>query len=200
MIDNVFDRFFDSLSVARISDVALGTETHNGAILKAAHIHIELKRSQKIITHNHEFFNTYRVIDHRSVIFSKKGSDKMINALVTKNGQSALISLPAKRIGLARDLASIGVASPPSELYPHDDEATVGLKYFGTDDFSGRLITLIRSEDSLARVNTLVELYGDLSVAQWEKVKASVLSGEMTSLNDFKNSILENKAPEIVQN
>ncbi len=40
MIDNVFDRFFDSLSVARISDVTLGTETHNGAILKAAHIHI----------------------------------------------------------------------------------------------------------------------------------------------------------------
>ena len=79
----------------------------------------------------------------------------MINALVTKNGQSALISLPAKRIGLARDLASIGVA----ELYPHDDELTVGLKYFGTDDFSGRLITLIQSEDSLARVNTLVELY-----------------------------------------
>ena len=112
----------------------------------------------------------------------------MINALVTKNGQSALISLPAKRIGLARDLASIGVASPPSELYPHDDELTVGLKYFGTDDFSGRLITLIQSEDSLARVNTLVELYGDLPVAQREKVKASVLSGEMTSLNDFKNS------------
>ena len=52
----------------------------------------------------------------------------MINALVTKNGQSVLISLPAKRIGLARDLASIGVASPPSELYPHDDELTVGLK------------------------------------------------------------------------
>lgn len=124
----------------------------------------------------------------------------MINALVTKNGQSALISLPAKRIGLARDLASIGVASPPSELYPHDDELTVGLKYFGTDDFSGRLITLIQSEDSLARVNTLVELYGDLAVAQREKVKASVLSGEMTSLNDFKNSILENKSPEIVQN
>lgn len=124
----------------------------------------------------------------------------MINALVTKNGQSALISLPAKRIGLARDLASIGVASPPSELYPHDDELTVGLKYFGTDDFSGRLITLIQSEDSLARVNTLVELYGDLPVAQREKVKASVLSGEMTSLNDFKNSILENKSPEIVQN
>ena len=85
----------------------------------------------------------------------------MINALVTKNGQSALISLPAKRIGLARDLASIGVASPPSELYPHDDELTVGLKYFGTDDFSGRLITLIQSEDSLARVNTLVELLRD---------------------------------------
>lgn len=124
----------------------------------------------------------------------------MINALVTKNGQSALISLPAKRIGLARDLASIGVASPPSELYPHDDELTIGLKYFGTDDFSGRLITLIQSEDSLARVNTLVELYGDLPVAQREKVKASVLSGEMTSLNDFKNSILENKSPEIVQN
>lgn len=124
----------------------------------------------------------------------------MINALVTKNGQSVLISLPAKRIGLARDLASIGVASPPSELYPHDDELTVGLKYFGTDDFSGRLITLIQSEDSLARVNTLVELYGDLPVAQREKVKASVLSGEMTSLNDFKNSILENKSPEIVQN
>lgn len=124
----------------------------------------------------------------------------MINALVTKNGQSALISLPAKRIGLARDLASIGVASPPSELYPHDDELTIGLKYFGTDDFSDRLITLIQSEDSLARVNTLVELYGDLPVAQREKVKASVLSGEMTSLNDFKNSILENKAPAIVQN
>lgn len=124
----------------------------------------------------------------------------MINALVTKNGQSALISLPAKRIGLARDLASIGVASPPSELYPHDDELTVGLKYFGTDDFSDRLITLIQSEDSLARVNTLVELYGDLPVAQREKVKASILSGEMTSLNDFKNSILENKSPEIVQN
>lgn len=87
----------------------------------------------------------------------------MINALVTKNGQSALISLPAKRIGLARDLASIGVASPPSELYPHDDELTVGLKYFGTDDFSDRLITLIQSEDSLARVNTLVELYGKIT-------------------------------------
>ena len=127
-------------------------------------------------------------------------TERLINALVTKNGQSALISLPAKRIGLARDLASIGVASPPSELYPHDDELTVGLKYFGTDDFSDRLITLIQSEDSLARVNTLVELYGDLPVAQREKVKASVLSGEMTSLNDFKNSILENKAPAIVQN
>lgn len=143
--------------------------------------------------------HTERLITARLFYF-KKGSDKMINALVTKNGQSALISLPAKRIGLARDLASIGVASPPSELYPHDDEVTVGLKYFGTDDFSGRLITLIQSEDSLARVNTLVELYGDLPVAQREKVKASVLSGEMTSLNDFKNSILENKSPEIVQN
>ena len=49
----------------------------------------------------------------------------MINALVTKNGQSALISLPAKRIGLARDLACIGGASPrdrselllPSDVY-----------------------------------------------------------------------------------
>ena len=65
--------------------------------------------------------HTERLITAQLFYF-KKGSDKMINALVTKNGQSALISLPAKRIGLARDLASIGVASPPSELYPHDDE------------------------------------------------------------------------------
>lgn len=124
----------------------------------------------------------------------------MIQALVTKNGRATLIPLPAKRMGMARDLASIEVASPPSDLYPNGDDLTVSLRYYGIDDFSNRLVSLIQSEDSLAHVNTLVELYGDLPSPQREKIKESVLSGEITSLNDFKNSIIENKAPEIVRN
>lgn len=78
----------------------------------------------------------------------------MINALIRKGDQTAILSLPADRFSLQYDLAQIGIRQRLTEIPIHDDEEQeISVKLFADSDIGNSLAVLFNSAHSLDDAN-----------------------------------------------
>ena len=116
----------------------------------------------------------------------------MLLCKVENNHNTLLVELPCKRMQLAEHLASIGVATNPSDIKCTDEEdAPLKVKIYGESEFAGKLASFVTPEDSLSLVNTTCEIYQNLPYQNRLDAMEAVMSGKVSSIAEFDKFMLE---------
>lgn len=110
----------------------------------------------------------------------------MLNAIITHKGNTLLLEFPCKRMLLAEHLASIGIRTQPSDIKCIDEEdAPIQVKIYGESEFDSKLASLVSPENSIQGVNGWCDIYHNLPYANKQKIQSAVLNGEVNSLKEF---------------
>lgn len=123
----------------------------------------------------------------------------MLLCKVENNHNTLLVELPCKRMLLAEHLASIGVATNPSDIKCTDEEdAPLKVKIYGESEFAGKLASFVSPEDSLSMVNTTCEIYQNLPYQNRLDAMDAVLNNRVESTRDFLRYMMEHRMEDTI--
>lgn len=123
----------------------------------------------------------------------------MLIAKVENERNTLLVELPCERMRLAGHLASIGIATPPSEIKCADEEsAPINVKIFGESEFTSKLASFVSPKDTLSLVNTTCEMYQNLPYQNKLDAMAVILHNQVDSLRDFLRYMMEHRMEDTV--
>lgn len=106
----------------------------------------------------------------------------MINALIRKGDQTAILSLPADRFSLQYDLAQIGIRQRLTEIPIHDDEEQeISVKLFADSDIGNSLAVLFNSAHSLDDANLCAHMVENARPELQEEIEQHIVHGQYYS-------------------
>lgn len=106
----------------------------------------------------------------------------MINALIRKGDQTAILSLPADRFSLQYDLAQIGIRQRLAEIPIHDDEEQeISVKLFADSDIGNSLAVLFNSAYSLDDANLCAHMVENARPEFQEEIEQHIVHGQYYS-------------------
>ena len=106
----------------------------------------------------------------------------MINALIRKGDQTAILSLPADRFSLQYDLAQIGIWQRLAEIPIHDDEEQeISVKLFADSDIGNSLAVLFNSAYSLDDANLCAHMVENARPEFQEEIEQHIVHGQYYS-------------------
>ena len=106
----------------------------------------------------------------------------MINALIRKGDQTAILSLPADRFSLQYDLAQIGIRQRLTEIPIHDDEEQeISVKLFADSDIGNSLAVLFNSAYSLDDANLCAHMVENARPELQEEIEQHIVHGQYYS-------------------
>ena len=118
----------------------------------------------------------------------------MLKAIIEHQNNTLLLEFPCKRMLLAEHLASIGIRTAPHEIKCIDEEdAPIKVKIYGESEFDAKLASVVSPENTLSGVNSFCEIYHNMPYANKLDIQEAVLNGEVSSLKDFGQLMLDRR-------
>ena len=124
----------------------------------------------------------------------------MLNAIITHKGNTLLLEFPCKRMLLAEHLASIGIRTAPHDIKCIDEEdASIKVKIYGESEFDTKLASLVSPDNTLSGANSFCEIYHNMPYANKLDIQQAVLNGEVSSLREFGQLMLDRRQQDITE-
>lgn len=115
----------------------------------------------------------------------------MIKALI-QNGddKTLLLNLPSARMKLAGSLTYLGINKPASEISClADDENGISIKLFGDDAVDNKIISAVKTDTTLATLNTACDLIDSLPFSARIDLSGEIYQYGITSIQDLFGKI-----------